>query len=127
VPQARGLVPDHAMAYVVESELEDQRASLGWMEDPAQGLRQAERAARHAIGLNDPGANARADAQLGRIHAIRGEYAQALAEVRRLQPNFPLVEFGNRFADPAARARLQLALRKAGGDGLGRGCGLGGS
>lgn len=221
VAQARELDPDYAMAYVVEAELEDQRVNLGWMEDPAQGLQQAERAARHALGLNDPGANARAHAQLGRVHVIRGEYALALAEseraralnpsdtviaevradtlmwagrtqeavelmegalrldpagrrspirqaiviayfaaerypqalaaceralaeypetpamhtmraallaqtgrldearraaaeVRRLQPNFPVAEFGNRFADPAVRDRLQDALRKAG-------------
>jgi TolB-like protein/DNA-binding winged helix-turn-helix (wHTH) protein len=222
VAQARELAPDYAMAYVVESELEDQRANLGWVEDPAKGLQQAERAARHALSLNDPGANARAHAQLGRIHAIRGEIPlalaeseraralnpsdtfiaevradtllwagrsqeavelmegairldpagrrspvrhiivgayfaaerypealaaceralaehpelpflhtmraailahagrleearQSLAEVRRLQPNFPLAEFGNRFADPAVRDRFQAALRKAGG------------
>ncbi len=220
--QARELAPDFAMAFVVEAELEDQRANLGWMEDPAQGLRLAERAARQALTLNDPGANARAHAQLGRIHTIRGEYdlalaeseraralnpndtvimevradtllwagraheavalmesalrldpagrrspirqmiigayfaaerypeawaaceralaehpelpvlhtlramllaqagrleeaRQSLAEVRRLQPNFPLGEFGNRFADPAIRDRFQAALRKAGG------------
>jgi TolB-like protein/Flp pilus assembly protein TadD len=221
VAQARELAPDYAMAYVVESELEDQRATLGWMEDPAQGLLLSERAARHALSVNDPGANARAHAQLGRIHAIRGEiplalteseraralnpsdtfiaevradtllwagrtqeavelmegalrldpagrrspvrqalvvayfaagrYPEALAaseralaehpelpmlhtmhavslaqagrldearraaaEVRRLQPNFPVAEFGNRFADPAVRERFQVALRKAG-------------
>ncbi len=221
IAQAHELAPDYAMAYVVESELELQRADLGWMEDPAQGLLLAERAARHALTLNDPGANARAHAQLGRIHAIRGEYELALAEseraralnpsdtviaevrgdtllwagriqeavellesalrldpagrrspvrqilvgayfaaerypealaaceralaehselpflhtmhaailaqagrleearqsvaqVRRLQPNFPIAEFGNRFADPAMRDRFQAALRKAG-------------
>jgi TolB-like protein/DNA-binding winged helix-turn-helix (wHTH) protein/Flp pilus assembly protein TadD len=221
IAQARELAPDYAMAYVVESELEDQRANLGWMEDPAQGLLLSERAARHALALNDPGANARAHAQLGRIHAIRGEYPlalaeseraralnpsdpfiaevradtllwagrsqeavelmesalhldpagrrspvrqaiviayfaaerypqalaaceraladypetpamhtmraailaqagrleearQSVAEVRRLQPNFPIAEFGNRFADPAISERFQAALRKAG-------------
>jgi TolB-like protein/DNA-binding winged helix-turn-helix (wHTH) protein len=219
--KARELAPDYAMAYVVESELEEQRANLGWMEDPVQGLVLAERAARHALALDDSGANARAHAQLGRIHAIRGEYElalaeserarmlnpsdpivaevrgdtllwvgrtqeavalaesalgldpagrhspirhfiviayfaaerypeaiaaceralaehpelpmlhtmraailaqtgrleearQSVAEVRRLQPNFPVAEFGNRFADPAMRGRFQAALRKAG-------------
>lgn len=221
IAQARELSPEYAMIYVVESELEDQRANLGWMEDPAQGLILAERAARFALTVGDPGANARAHAQLGRIHAIRGEhelalveseraralnpsdpfiaevrgdtllwagrtqeavdlgestlrldpagrrspvrhfivvayfaaerYPQALAaceraladypdlpllhtmravtlaqmgrleearqsvaEVRRLQPNFPVAEFGNRFADPAMRERFRMALRKAG-------------
>ncbi len=219
--KARELAPDYAMAYVVESELEDQRANLGWIEDPAHGLQLSERAARHALTLNDPGANARAHAQLGRIHAIRGAYDlalaeseraralnpsdtviaemrgdilmyagrtqealalmesalrldpagrrspvrqaiviayfaaerypqalaacermlaefpdsaamhalraailaqadrlepahQAAAEMRRLQPNFPVADFGNRFADPATRERFQAALRKAG-------------
>jgi TolB-like protein/DNA-binding winged helix-turn-helix (wHTH) protein/Tfp pilus assembly protein PilF len=221
VAQARELAPDYAMAYVVESELEDQRANLGWVEDPAKSLLLAERAARQALTLDDPGANARAHAQLGRIHAIRGEYelalaeserahalnpndtdiaqmrgdtllwagrtheavalmesalrldpsgrrspvrqaiviayfaaerypealaaceraladhpetpamhtmraailaqmgrlkeaSQSVAEVKRLQPNFPIAEFGKRFADPATRDRFQAALRKAG-------------
>ena len=70
--QARNLAPDCAMAYLVESELEDQRANLGWIEDPAKGLLLAERAARQALTLNDPGANARAHAPRGRIHVIRG-------------------------------------------------------
>ncbi len=221
IAQARELAPDYAMAYVVESELEVQRADLGWMEDPAQGLLLAERAARRALTFDDPGANAQAHAKLARIHALRGEHDQALAEsdramalnpsdtfvaevrgetllwlgrfdeaiqlmesalqfdpvgrhspvrhlivgayfvaerypqalaacerglaghpdlpflhamraailaqmgrfeearqsaaeVRRLQPNFPVAEFGSRFAEPASRERLQAALRKAG-------------
>jgi TolB-like protein/DNA-binding winged helix-turn-helix (wHTH) protein len=221
IAKARELAPDYAMVYVVESELEVQRADQGWMEDPAQGLALAERAARHALTIDDPGANARAHAQLARIHAFRGEYDQALAEsdraialnpsdtfiaevrgqtllwlgrfeeaitllesarrldpvgrsspvrhvivgayfaserypealaacergladhpnltllhamraavlaqlgrleearqsaaeVRRLQPNFPVAELGGRFVDPAPRERLQAALRKAG-------------
>jgi Transcriptional regulatory protein, C terminal len=96
VAQARALAPDYAMAYVVESELEEQRADLGWMEDPAQGLLHAERTAVLA--------------HTGRLEEAR----QSLAEVRRLQPNFPLAEFGNRFADAAVRERVQAALRKAG-------------
>jgi len=222
VAQARELAPDDAMAHVVESELEEQRADMGWVEDPAQSLMLAERAVRRALTFDDPGANARAHAQLSRIHTFRGEHAQALAEseraralnpndtviaeirahallwtgrtqeavallegalrldpagrrspvrqvivvayfaaerypealaaceralaehpelpmlhtmraalmaqagrldearqslaeVRRLQPNFPLGEFGNRFADAAVRERFQAALRKAGG------------
>ncbi|MBL0150900.1 MAG: hypothetical protein IPP87_20410, partial [Ideonella sp.] len=89
IAQARELAPDYAMAYVVEAELEDQRANLGWVEDPAQGLLLAERAARQALSLNDPGANARAHAQLGRIHAIRGEYDLALAESERARRSTP--------------------------------------
>jgi TolB-like protein/DNA-binding winged helix-turn-helix (wHTH) protein/Tfp pilus assembly protein PilF len=221
ITKARELDPDYAMVYVVASELEVQRADLGWMEDPAQGLMLAERAARHALTIDDPGANARAHAMLARIHTFRGEHERALAEseraralnpsdlfiaeirgqtllwtgrgneavallesalrldpagrnspvrhvivlayfvaerypealaaceraladhpdlpllhtlraailaqtgrledarqaaaeVRRLQPNFPVAEFGSRLADPAPRARLQEALRKAG-------------
>lgn len=83
VAQARELAPDYAMAHVVESELEEQRADLGWIENPAQGLMVAERAARQALTIDDPGANARAHAQLSRIHTLRGEYAQALAESER--------------------------------------------
>lgn len=221
IAKARELAPDYAMAYVVESELEEQRANLGWMENPAQGLMLAERAARQALTFNDPGANARAHAQLARMHSLRREYERALAEseraralnpsdtfisevhadtllwagrsqeavelmesalrldpagrsspirqaiviayfaaaryaeglaaceralaehpelpmlhamraailaqtdrledaresaakVRQLQPNFPVAEFGNRFADAAVRDRFQAALRKAG-------------
>lgn len=221
IAKARELAPDYAMVYVVDSELEVQRADLGWMEDPASGLTLAERAARHALTLDDPGANARAHAQLARIHTLRLEHERALAEseraralnpsdtfiaekhaqtllwlgrsneavalletairldpagrnspvrhvivlayfaaeryaealtacerglsdhpdllllhamraailaqmgrleearqsaaeVKRLQPNFPVAQLGNRFADPAIRDRLQAALRKAG-------------
>lgn len=221
VVKARELAPDYAMVYVVESELEVQRADLGWMEDPASGLMLAERAARHALTLDDPGANARAHAQLASIHTFRLEHERALAEserartlnpsdifiaekhaqtllwlgrgneavallesairldpagrnspvrhvivlayfaaeryaealaacerglsdhpdllilhamraailsqmgrleearqsaaeMKRRQPNFPVTELGNRFADTAIRDRLQAALRKAG-------------
>ncbi|MDZ7591262.1 MAG: winged helix-turn-helix domain-containing protein [Rubrivivax sp.] len=221
IAQAQQLAPDYALAYVVESELEVQRADLGWMEDPAQGLMLAERAARRALALDDPGASALAHARLARIHTFRGEHPQALAEseraralnpsdtsiaeargqallwvgrsqeavelfegafrldpagrssperhvivpayfaaeryaealaacergladhpglpmlhamraallaqagrldearqsaaeVRRLQPNFPVAEFGDRFSDKAITARFQAALRKAG-------------
>jgi len=221
IAKAHALAPDYAMAYVVGSELEVQRGDQGWMEDPAQGLMLAERAARHALTFDDPGANAGAHAQLARIHGFRREYDRALAEseraialnpsdtfiaevhgqtllwlgrfdeaiailegarrldpvgrsspvrhvivfayflseryaealaacergladhpdlvllhamraailaqmgrleearqsaaeVRRLQPNFPVAELGGRFADPALGERFQAALRKAG-------------
>ena len=221
IVKARELAPDYAMIYVVESELELQRADLGWMENLAQGVMLAERAARHALTIDDPGANARAHVKLARIHSMRGEYERALAEseraralnpsdtfiaevhaetllwlgrndeaialmqsalrldpagrhspvrhhlplayfvagryanalaaceaalanspdipflyavraaalvrsgqmdgahklaaeVRRLQPNFPAAEFGNRFVAPETRERLQTAVREAG-------------
>ena len=221
IAKARELAPDYAMVYVVDSKLEYQRGDLGWFEDPAQSMRLAERAARHALTIDDPGANAHAHALLSRIHSQRGEFDQALmaadraialnpsdafivearaetllmlgrtdeaivlaeralrldpvgryspvkhhlplayfvagqyaralaacdaslanypsipflhamraatlvrtgqleaarqsaAEVRRLQPNFPAAQFGNRFVVPATRERLQAALREAG-------------
>lgn len=221
VAKARELAPDYAMTYVVESELEEQRADLGWIENAAHGLELAERAARRALTFDDPGTSARAHAQLGRIHSLRREHDLALAEseraralnpsdpfiaevraetllwtgrsqeavallegalrldpagrhspvrqvivvayfaaerypealaaceralaehpdlpmlhtmraalmaqagrpeearrsvaeVRRLQPNFPVTDFGTRFADPALRERFQAALRSAG-------------
>ena len=46
----------------------------------------------------------------GQLEAAR----QSAAEVRRLQPNFPAAQFGNRFVAPATRERLQAALREAG-------------
>jgi len=49
-------------------------------------------------------------AQAGRLEKAR----QSVAEVRRLQPNFPAAAFGNRIADPAMRDRFQSALVKAG-------------
>jgi adenylate cyclase len=220
IAQAHELAPDYAMAYVVESELETQRTQ-GWIEDPAQALMLAERAARRALSIDDPGATARAHGQLAYIHSIRQEYDRALAEseravvlnpsdafiaemraqallwagrsneavallesamhldpagrrspvrqvivmayfaaerypealaaceraladypetpalhamhavvlahagrleearqavveAKRLQPNFPLADFGDRFADPVVRDRVQTALRKAG-------------
>jgi tetratricopeptide (TPR) repeat protein len=53
------------------------------MEDPTQGLILAERAARQALGLDDPGASARAHAQIARIHTFRREHERALAESER--------------------------------------------
>lgn len=221
IAQARELAPDVAMVHVVDADLELQRANLGWMEDPAQGVALAERAVRRALSFDDPGAHARAHAQLARIHSLRREHAlalaaseqarllnpndtyvaearaetllwngrsqeavallesalrldpagrrspvrhiivgayfvadrypealaaceralaeypelpflhvmhaallakvgrvdearQAVAEVQRRQPNFPIAEFGNRFADPAVQDRFQAAFRQAG-------------
>lgn len=221
IAKARELAPDYAMVYVVDSKLEYQRGDMGWFENPALSLTMAERVARHALTIDDPGANAHAHALLSRIHSQRGEFDQALAEadraialnpsdafvaearaetllmlgrtdeaivlaeralrldpagryspvkhhlplayfvagrygqalaaceaslanypgipflhamravtlvqtgrvedarrsaaeVRRLQPNFPVAEFGNRFVNPATRERLHTALRQAG-------------
>ena len=221
IAKARELAPDYAMVYVVESKLAYQRGDLGWVADPAHSITLAERAARHALTIDDPGANAHAHALLSRIHSVRGEFEQALAEadratalnpsdtfiaearaetllmlgrtdeaivlaeralpldpagryspnkhhltlayfvagryaqalaaceaalanypgipflhamrasilaqtgrieearhsaaeVRRLQPNFPAADFGNRFVAPTTRERLQAALRQAG-------------
>lgn len=94
IAKARELAPDYAMIYVVESELEFQRADLGWMEDPASGLMQVERAARHALTLGDPGASARAHALLSRSHGFRGEFVQALTEADQaiaLNPSDPFI------------------------------------
>lgn len=94
VAKARDLAPDYAMVHVVESELELQRADLGWVEDPAQGLLLAERAARQALTIDDPGANALAHAKLARIHLFRREYELALAQserARALNPSDTLI------------------------------------
>jgi tetratricopeptide (TPR) repeat protein len=60
-----------------------QRSFFGWMEDPSDGLRRAEQAARRALAIDDPGANARAHAILGNIHTFTGNYEAALAEAER--------------------------------------------
>jgi adenylate cyclase len=53
------------------------------MEDPADGLRRAEAAARRALAIDDAGANARAHAILGNIHTFTGNYEAALVDADR--------------------------------------------
>ena len=48
--------------------------------------------------------------QAGRLEEAR----QSVTTVRRLQPIFRAAAFGNRFAQPAMRHRIQTALVKAG-------------
>lgn len=94
IAKALALAPDYAMAYVVESTLEEQRADLGWMESPEQGLILAERAARRALTIDDPGTNARAHAMLARNYMLRGNQQLALAESARataLNPSDPFI------------------------------------
>ena len=58
------------------------RCSAGWKTCP-DGLRRAEQAARRALAIDDPGANARAHAILGNIHTFTGNYAAALVDAER--------------------------------------------
>jgi TolB-like protein/class 3 adenylate cyclase len=83
IAQAIKLSPNYAEAYAALAYAELQRALFGWMEDPADGLRRAEQAARRALAVDDPGANARAHAILGNIHTFTGNYEAALAEAER--------------------------------------------
>ena len=83
IAQAIKLSPNYAEAYAALAFAEFQRAVFGWMEDPAEGLRRAEQAARRALAIDDPGANARAHAMLGNIHTFVGNYDAALADAER--------------------------------------------
>jgi adenylate cyclase len=83
IAQAIRLSPNYAEAYAARSYAEFQRAVFGWMEDPSDGLRRAEEAARRALAVDDPGANARAHALLGNIHTFVGNYEAALIDAER--------------------------------------------
>ena len=83
IAQAIKLSPGYAEAYAARAFAEFQRAVFGWMEDPSEGLRRAEEAARRALAIDDPGANARAYAILGNIHTFTGNYDAALADAER--------------------------------------------
>jgi TolB-like protein/class 3 adenylate cyclase len=83
IAQAIKLAPNYAEAYAALAYAELQRSFFGWMEDPSDGLRRAEQAARRALAIDDPGANARAHAILGNIHTFTGNYEAALAEAER--------------------------------------------
>ncbi len=83
IAQAIKLAPNYAEAHAALASAELQRAFFGWMEDPADGLRRAEQAARRAAAMDDPGANARAHAVLGNIHTFTGNYEAALVDADR--------------------------------------------
>jgi TolB-like protein/class 3 adenylate cyclase len=83
IAQAIKLAPNYAEAHAALAFAELQRAFFGWMEDPADGLRRAEAAARRALAIDDAGANARAHAILGNIHTFTGNYEAALVDADR--------------------------------------------
>ena len=83
IAHALKLSPHYAEAHAALAYAELQRAFFGWMEDPSDGLRRAEQAARRALAVDDPGANARAHAILGNIHSFTGNYEAALADADR--------------------------------------------
>ncbi len=81
--QAIQLSPGYAEAYVVLAEAEYDRATEGWVEDPAEAVRRAEDAARRAIAIDDPGASARAHGTLGNLYTLTGNFDAALVEADR--------------------------------------------
>jgi adenylate cyclase len=81
--QAIKLSPNYAEAHAASAFAEFQRAVFGWVEDPADALRRSEEAARRALAIDDPGANARALAMLGNVHTVTGDYEAALADAER--------------------------------------------
>jgi adenylate cyclase len=83
IAQAIRLSPNYAEAYAARSFAEFQRTVFGWLEDPTEGLRRAEDAARRALAIDDPGANARAHAMLGNIQTFTGNYEAALVHAGR--------------------------------------------
>ena len=88
--QALQLAPNYAEAFLVLAAAEWQRAELGWMEDPVEGVKRSEDYAKRALAFDDPGVQARAHARLGAVYGVRGQYEQALVQVERaveLNPN----------------------------------------
>ncbi len=83
IAQAIKLSPNYAEAHAASAFAEFQRAVFGWVEDPAEALRRSEEAARRALTIDDPGANARARGILGNIHTVTGDYEAALADAER--------------------------------------------
>jgi TolB-like protein len=83
IAQAIKLSPNYAEAHAASAFAEFQRAVFGWVEDPTEALRRSEEAARRALTIDDPGANARARGILGNIHTVTGDYEAALADAER--------------------------------------------
>jgi tetratricopeptide (TPR) repeat protein len=83
IAQAIKLSPGYAEAHAALAYAEFQRTVFGWMEDPSDGLRRTEQAARRALAIDDPGANARAHGILGTLHTFTGNYAAALVDAER--------------------------------------------
>ena len=83
VARAIQLSPGYAEAYVVLAEAEYDRATMGWVEDPAEAVHRAEEEARRAIAIDDPGSSARAHGTLGNLFSLTGNFDVALAEADR--------------------------------------------
>jgi len=81
--RAEQLAPDYAELHVVMAVAEHQRVINGWTEHVNDALRHAEDRARRALALDEGGAAARAHAMLASLHARRGRFDAALAEVSR--------------------------------------------
>jgi adenylate cyclase len=81
--QALRVAPGYADAYVVLAEAEFQRTAFGWIENAQESLQRAEEAAKRALAIDDPGANARAHAVLGSVYTFTGRFDAALREAER--------------------------------------------
>lgn len=81
--QAIKLAPDYAAAIVALADAEQQRVTLGWVEDVDEGIARFESLARRALALPEPGAHVRAHGLLSYMFILRGDFDQARAEADR--------------------------------------------
>lgn len=94
------LDPRFAELFVAYSQIMYDRSQLGWAEAAANGFRDAEALAQHALTLEPNSAGARS--QLASIHAVFMNYTEALAEAERAMALNP--------SDPAAQAARASVL-----------------
>ena len=81
--RAVALAPDYADAWVALGENEWNRAAFGWIEDPEEGVRQAEALARKALELPDARAHTRAHSLLSTLRTHAGHPEEGLGHAGR--------------------------------------------
>ncbi len=81
--RALKLAPKYADAYVALAEAELQRGGRGWIENPEEAISRGEELAKHALTLDEPGANARAHGLLARVYSFTVQFDLALVEADR--------------------------------------------
>lgn len=81
--RAREVAPDYVEVLTAQGEAEVQRALYGWIEDPAEAMKEAEELGKRVLASADTRAHVRAYVLLARIHSNLGQYREAASYAER--------------------------------------------